>query len=189
MVLFLIGLVGFLGVHSVRIVAPGVRETIVQNQGLNTWKLGYTVISLVTFVLLVMGYADAKLALGPLWQPPVWISHITVVLMLPALIALAAAYVPSKLKARLKHPMLVAIKIWALAHLLANGWVIHLLVFGAFLTWAVADRISVKRRGEPDPVAPSGWTGDAIAVGVGVVAWIVLIGWAHVWLFGVAPIG
>lgn len=183
------GLIIFLGIHSVRIVAPHVRERFVGAYGEKVWKAGYAVVSLLAIIWMISGYTAAKAGLGFVWAPPVWTRHIAVLLMLPALIALVAAYVPSKLKARLKHPMLVSIKIWALAHLLANGLGVHLVLFGAFLAWAVIDRISVKRRGTPNPVAPSGWTGDIIAVVVGTILWLVLLLWAHQWLFGVAPIG
>jgi uncharacterized membrane protein len=183
------GLIIFLGIHSVQIFTPGVRERFVGRYGVQFWKLGYAVVSLLALVWMVSGYGDARSALGVVWTPPVWTRHIALLLMLPALIALAAAYIPSRLKARLKHPMLVSVKIWALAHLLANGLGVHLVLFGAFLLWAVMDRISVKRRGGANPVAPSGWTGDAIAVVVGTGAWLVLLLWAHQWLFGVAPLG
>lgn len=188
MIAFFAGLIGFLGIHSVRIVAPSARDRFVARYGEGPWKGVYTLISLITFMALIYGYPDAKAALGFVWAPPVWTRHLAVVLMLPALIFLVAAYVPSKLKARLKHPMLVAIKIWALAHLLANGLGVHLVLFGAFLGWAVVDRISVKRRGAPDPVAPSGWMGDLIVIVVGIGAWLFLLLWGHQWLFGIAPI-
>ncbi len=188
MALFFIGLIGFLGIHSVRIVAPGVRQSVMHRFGLNGWKAIYSIISLVTFVLLIQGYPAAKAGLGFVWAPPTWTSHITLLLMLPALIFLVAAYVPSKLKAWLKHPMLASIKVWALAHLLANGLGVHLVLFGSFLAWAVVDRINVKRRGGADPLAPSGWAADILVVAVGTVAWVVLLLWGHQWLFGVAPI-
>lgn len=189
MVLFFAGLILFLGIHSVRFVTPGVRERVLRSYGEGGWKGIYSVLSLIGFVMIIMGYGDAKVALGFVWSPPTWTRHIAILLMLPALIFLVAAYVPSKLKAKLKHPMLAAIKIWALAHLLANGMGVHLVLFGSFLAWAVVDRIAVKRRGGADPSAPSGWMGDAIVVVAGAVAWVVLLLWGHQWLFGVAPIG
>ncbi len=189
MALFFIGLILFLGIHSTRIVAEGTRTAMVSRLGEMGWKGVYSIISLAGFMLLVVGYPDAKAALGFVWAPPIWTKHIALVLMLPALIFLVAAYVPSKIKARLKHPMLVAIKVWALAHLLANGLGVHLVLFGAFLAWAVVDRIAVKRRGAPDPAAPQGWTGDIIAIVVGSGVWVLMIVWLHQWLFGIAPIG
>ena len=183
------GLFIFLGMHSVRIFAPHVRARFVGAYGEGRWKAAYSLVALLALIWMISGYTDAKIALGFVWAPPVWTRHLALLLMLPALIFLVAAYVPSKIKAALKHPMLVAVKMWALAHLLANGLTVHIILFGAFLVWAVLDRISVKRRGEPNPVAPSGWRGDIIAVLVGAGAWVVLIVWLHEWLFGVAPIG
>ena len=190
MTAFLGGLFIFLAIHSVRIVAPQVRDRLASAYGEGAWKGVYSLIALASFVWMTTGYGDAKTVLGILWSPPFWARHVAVVLMLPALIAVAAAYAPpSRIKAWLKHPMLVAIKIWALAHLLSNGLGVHVVLFGAFLVWAIVDRISVKRRGTPDPIAPTRWTGDITAVAVGVVAWVALIAGVHQWLFGVAPIG
>ena len=189
MVVFFAGLIGFLAIHSVRIVAPAARDRLIASHGEGAWKGVYSVLSLVTFVLIIWGYGAAKAALGFVWAPPTWTRHLAVLLMLPALIFLVAAYVPSKLKARLKHPMLASIKVWALAHLLANGLGVHLVLFGSFLVWAIVDRIAVKRRGGADPIAPAGWTGDLIVVGAGTGAWLFLLLWGHQWLFGIAPIG
>lgn len=189
MLAFFGGLIIFLGIHSVQIVAPQARERFVAAYGEGRWKGVYTLVAVLSFIWMISGYTAAKAGLGFVWAPPVWTRHVAVVLMLPALIFLVAAYVPSKLKAKLKHPMLVGVKTWALAHLLANGLGVHLVLFGSFLIWAVIDRISVKRRGVADPIAPTGWSGDLIAVGVGAGAWVLLIVWAHQWLFGIAPIG
>ena len=186
---FLGGLIIFLGIHSVRIVAPQVRERFVSHWNEGRWKAAYSLVSVLALIWMVSGYTDAKIALGTWWVPPVWTKHLAVLLMLPAFIALVAAYVPSKIKARLKHPMLVGVKVWALAHLLANGMGVHVVLFGAFLAWAVMDRIAVKRRGVPDPVAPSSWTGDLAAVGIGMGLWLAFLFGLHELLFGVAPIG
>ncbi|MEO0383363.1 MAG: NnrU family protein [Pseudomonadota bacterium] len=188
MITFFGGLIIFLGMHSMRIFAPQPRGRFIAAYGEGAWKGVYSLVSIVSFVAIIYGYSAAKTGLGFVWAPPVWTRHITIVLMLPALIILAAQG-PSKLKALVKHPMLLAIKIWTLAHLLANGLGVHLVLFGSFLIWAVMDRISVKRRGEPDPVAPSGWAGDIIAVLAGTALWVFLLLWGHQWLFGVAPIG
>lgn len=189
MVAFLGGLLIFLGIHSVRIATPHVRERFVGAYGEGRWKAAYSLVAVLSLIWMISGYQDAKIALGFIWAPPVWTRHLAILLMLFSLIALVAAYVPSRIKARLKHPMLVATKIWALAHLLANGFTVHVILFGAFLVWAVADRISVKRRGEPDPAAPDDWRGDIVALVGGTVLWLVLLLWLHEWLFGVAPIG
>ncbi|GAB5511462.1 MAG: NnrU family protein [Hyphomicrobiales bacterium] len=194
MIAFLGGLLVFLGIHSVRIFAPNVRSRLIAGfgggqKGETLWKVAYSIIALLSLIWLVSGYNAAKSALGFVWLPPTWMAHITLLLMLPALILLVAAYIPSKIKALARHPMLLSVKIWAFAHLLANGMGVHLMLFGGFLIWAVLDRISVKKRGEPDPVAPKGWVGDVIAVLLGTGAWVVLLLWGHQWLFGVAPIG
>lgn len=194
MIAFLGGLIIFLAIHSVQIFAPHVRTRLIAGfgggqKGEGLWKLAYSAIALLSLIWLISGYQDAKAALGFVWLPPTWMAHITLVLMLPALILLVAAYVPSKIKARARHPMLLSVKIWALAHLLANGFGVHLVLFGAFLAWAILDRISVKKRGSADPVAPKGWGGDVVAVLVGTAAWVFLLLWGHQWLFGVAPIG
>lgn len=194
MIAFFGGLIIFLGIHSVQIFAPDVRTRLIAGfgggqKGQGLWKLAYAAIALLSLIWLISGYQDAKAVLGFVWQPPVWMAHITLVLMLPALILLVASNVPSKIKARARHPMLLSVKIWALAHLLANGLGVHLVLFGGFLLWAVLDRISVKKRGGADPVAPRGWGGDVISVLVGTGAWVILLLWGHQWLFGVAPIG
>lgn len=193
MIAFLGGLIVFLGIHSVRIFAPHVRTRLIAGFGggqkvEGLWKLAYSAIAVLSLIWMISGYQAAKASLGFVWLPPVWMAHITILLMLPALILLVAAYVPSKIKARVRHPMLLAVKIWALAHLLANGFGVHLILFGAFLAWAVLDRISVKKRGEADPITPGGWGGDVTAVLIGVALWLILLLWAHQWLFGVAPI-
>jgi uncharacterized membrane protein len=189
MLVLILGLVIFLGVHSVRIVAPQVREARVSASGLGAWKGIYTIVSLVGFVLIVWGYGMARQTAPILYEPPAALKHVAVLLMLFAMIALAAFMLPAgRIKAALKHPMLVAVKIWALAHLLANGDLASLVLFLAFLAWAVADRISVKRRGAPVPVAgPPVW--DAAALGLGLVLFLLFVWRLHVWLIGVSPFG
>ena len=126
-----------------------------------------------------------------LWVPPLWTRHLAVGLMWPAIIALVAAYVPSRIHTMLKHPMLVAIKIWALAHLLANGDLAALVLFGSFLAFAVYDRISVKKRHALGPIgAKTGpWYNDLIVLGVGTALYLVILLWAHQLVIGVSPLG
>ena len=119
------------------------------------------------------------------WNPPVGMRHLTLLLMLFAAIAIVAAYVPSHVKAWLKHPMLVGVKTWAVAHLLANGDIASIVLFGAVLAWAVFDRISVKRRNLPPPVAPKNWAGDALVVGGGLVLYLALAYLFHPYVVGV----
>lgn len=191
MLVLILGLAIFLGIHSVRIVAPGWRERLIAARGDNAWKGIYSIISLVGLVLIVWGYAMARTDPVILYYPPVWMRHIALVLMMPVFVMLAAAYIPGRIKTALKHPMLAAVKLWALAHLLANGTLADVLLFGSFLAWAVADRISAKRRavsaGVPGlPPAPAN---DLIAVVVGATLYVVFLLFLHEWLFGVSPLG
>jgi uncharacterized membrane protein len=156
------------------------------------WKALYGIIALAGLVLIVNGYADARQTVDPIviYQPPVWMRHLTLLLMLPVFVLLLAAYLPGRIQRVTKHPMLLAVKVWALAHLLANGTLADLLLFGSFLAWAVADRISLKRR-EPVPVpsAPAGRYNDWSALGGGLALYLLFLFWAHRALFGVSPIG
>ena len=144
-------------------------------------------------VVIVLGFHKLQLHPGKnpiLWEPPVWTRHLAVALMLPAMILLVASLVPSRIRTATRHPMLIAIKIWALAHLLANGDLASLLLFGSFLAFAVYDRISVKKRGARGPLgaaSPSSALNDVlvIVIGLALYAWILLVG--HQWLIGVAP--
>ena len=185
MAILILGLVLFLGVHSVRIFAPGWRDQRIASMGAGGWRGLYTAISVIGFVLIVWGFARAQPTAPVFYQPPFWMIHVTILLMALAFIALAVFAVPAgRLKPMLKHPMLVAVKIWALAHLLVNGDLASLILFLAFLAWAVLDRISVKRRGEPDPVGGP-VTNDIIAVVAGLAVWLLFIWKLHEWLIGV----
>jgi uncharacterized membrane protein len=147
MIWLIVGLVLFLGVHSVRIVAPEFRQSQIEARGLNAWKGMYTAVSILGFLILVWGYGQARLDPVVFWVAPAWMSHVVLLLMLFAMIFLVASQVPAgKIKAAVKHPMLLAVKIWALAHLLVNGDLASLFLFGSFLAWAVVDRISEKKR-------------------------------------------
>src|SRR5579859_4371767 len=185
------GLVIFLGIHSVAMFAPELRARAVGRWGEGPWKACYAVISLTGFVLLVYGFGLARQSPVVLYMPPAWMRHVTFLLMLPVFPLLLAAYLPGRIKTAAKHPMLAAVKFWAFAHLLANGMLADVLLFGGFLAWAVADRISLKRRSTPQtpPTAPPGPWNDAIAVVLGLAIYALLIGWAHARLFGVSPIG
>jgi uncharacterized membrane protein len=188
MLWLVVGLVVFLGVHSVSIVAPGWRDALAARLGEGAWKGVYSLVSLVGIVLIVVGYGAARQNPVLLWNPPVWTRHLAALLMLPVFICFLAAYLPGRIKAALKHPMLVAVKLWATAHLLANGTLADVLLFGGFLAWAVADRISLKRRApRPIPGAPPGAANDAIAVIAGLAIYALTVLWAHQWLFGVSP--
>jgi len=188
------GLVLFLGVHSVSVVAPGARDRWAARLGENPWKGIYSIVSLAGLVLIVLGYSAARQSPIVLYTPLTALRHLSALLMLPVFILLIAAYVPGRIRRAAKHPMLAAVKFWALAHLLANGTLADVLLFGGFLAWAVADRISVKRRAAAGlrvgpPVGTQGPDRDLMAVIGGLVVYGVFAGWAHGALFGVRPFG
>ena len=192
MTLLIVGLVLFLGVHSVRIVAEGWRQRTIARLGEGAWKGLYSVASLVGFIALVWGYGQARLDPTVLWATPVWTRHLASLLVLAAFVLLAAAYVPGNhIKARLHHPMVLAVKVWALAHLLANNTLADLLLFGGFLLWAVLDFRAARGRDRANgTVYPAGQgVMTAITVVVGVAAWAVFAFWAHKALFGISPFG
>jgi uncharacterized membrane protein len=183
-----LGLVTFLGIHSIAIFAPGWRDSMVARLGALNWKRLYSVASLLAFVLLVHGCSVARQEPVVLYQPATWMRHLALLVMLPAFPLLLSAYLPGRIKTAVKHPMLTATKTWALAHLLANGMLADVLLFGGFLAWAVLDRISVGKRAVRDvPGAPPGKYNDAIAVVGGLLIYGLFVGWAHGRLFGVAP--
>ena len=189
MTLLVLGLVLFLGIHSVSIVAPAWRDAqAARNE--KAWKGLYTLIAVAGFVLIVYGYGLARQTPVVLYAPPTWLRHVSLLLMLPFVTLLLAAYLPGRIKTATKHPMLAATKLWALSHLLANGTLADVLLFGGFLAWAVLDRISFKRRVQrPTVGAPPGAANDLIAI-VGGLALYGLFMWrAHAWLMGVSPLG
>ncbi|WP_375465590.1 NnrU family protein [uncultured Methylobacterium sp.] len=195
MLILILGLVLFLGTHAFSMLRAK-RAEVVGRVGEGRYKLGYTLLSLAGLVLIGIGFhayrADGYI---PVWDPPVWTRHIALLLVLLAFIALASAYLPGHIRARAKHPMLLAVKIWATAHLLANGDLGSILLFGGFLAWAVAARISAKRRALTagqvvaahggEAAAPAGWRNDAIAVTVGTLAWFVFGRYLHYPVIGV----
>ena len=184
-----LGLVVFLGVHSVSIVAPAWRDGMVERLGEAPWKGLYTLASLAGFVLIVIGYGAARADPVLLYTPPTWLRHLALLLLVPVFPLLLAAYLPGRIKTAAKHPMLLATKLWAFAHLLANGSLADVLLFGGFLAWAVADRISLKRRTpRPVPGAPPSDANDAIVVIAGLALYGLFVVWAHGALIGVAPL-
>lgn len=188
MIALIIGLVVFLGVHSIAIVSPQGRDALAARVGENAWKGLYSLVSIVGFVLLVWGYGRARMDLVPLYSPPVEMRWITALLMLPVFPLLLAPYFPGRIRDRLKHPMLVAVKLWAFAHLLSNGTLADVLLFGGFLAWAVADRISFKRRVQrPLKTVPRSKMNDAIAIVLGLVLYFAFMHYLHVRLIGVSP--
>ena len=188
MTLLIIGIVAFLGLHLLPTV-PGVRDRLLSRFGENGYKAGFSLLSIVAFTLLVWGFARAPVI--QVWSPPSWTRWVALVLMLPAFIFLVAAYVPGQIKAKLKHPFLVAIKTWALAHLIANGDLASIILFASFLAYAVYDRITLKRRAATGVVtvpATGPPSNDVIAVVVGVVLYLAFLFWLHPLLIGTSPL-
>jgi uncharacterized membrane protein len=190
MEILLAGLVLFLGTHSVSIVNQAWRDRMAARIGEYPWQGLYSVVAIAGFVLIVWGYGLARQDPTVLYVPPVWLRHAALALLVLVFPLFLAAYLPGRIKSATRHPMLAATKIWAFAHLLANGMLHDVVLFGAFLGWAVVDRISLRRRPEkPVPGAPPSKANDLIAVaaGLGLYAWFLVHG--HAWLVGVSPLG
>jgi len=191
MTLLLLGLMLFFSAHSVRIVADGWRTRQIARLGENRWKGLYTLVSLVGLGLIGWGYGLTSTA-PELWNPPVWTRHLAALLTLPAFVLLTAAYVPgSRIKALIGHPMLAGVKLWAFAHLIANGRPGDVLLFGAFLAWSVIAFIVAHRRDRAvgTHYAPGSASGDALVLGTGLSAWALFAFYGHAWLIGVRPFG
>ncbi len=191
MLMFLAGLVIFYGVHvfsAIRSRAPG--KDLRTRMGYGPFMGLYSVLSLIGFILIIYGYGATR-GLGLLYNPPTWLAHINLVLTIPALILLVASQLPAGyIKKASKHPMLLAVKLWALGHLLANGEINSVILFGSFLAYAVFDRIMVKRRGDngPGPETTLNPMMDVISVGAGAIVWAAIALWLHPILFGVVAI-
>ena len=191
MAMLVLGLLLFLGVHSTRIVAEGWRTRTIARMGPGAWKGTYTLLSIAGFVLIAWGYGQARQTPVVLWQPPRGMNHLAALLMVVSFVLLAATYVPrNAIKARLHHPMVLSVKVWALAHLLANGTLADVLLFGTFLLWAVFSFRAARQRDRAAATTyPAGtMAGTSITVLVGVLAWAAFAFWAHVWLIGVPPL-
>ena len=187
MSMLILGLLIFLGAHATSIVAPAWRDAQVAARGEKSWKAIYGAVSLLGFALIVYGYGLARGAPVVLYQPPAALRHVAWLLMLPVFPLLLASHLPGHISRVTKHPMLAATKFWALAHLLANGTLASTLLFAAFLAWAVADRISLKRRVPGPALGKPGRYNDAIAIVAGLVLYVAFIGGVHLWLIGVSP--
>jgi len=214
MALFILGLVLFLGSHSLRVFADDWRTAKMAQWGEKFYKGLYSVASLVGFVLMVYGFSKIRWDSPWLWYPPVGMRHLAALLMLPALVLLVASQVPNNaIKAKLRHPMVLAVKVgaldqrphpamvlavkvWALAHLLSNGKVADLVLFGAFLVWAVLNFRAARKRDQlaahtltDDATQPANLTNTWRVVLVGVAVWAILLFGGHKWLFAVSPLG
>ena len=202
MALLILGLVLFLGAHSTRIFAEHWRQATLERLGEKAYKGAYTLVSLVGFGLLMFGFDQVRWDSPVLWSPPVWAKHGAAVLMLLSLVLLACAHAPrNAIKAKLHHPMVLSVKVWALAHLLANPRLADVVLFGAFLIWSVLNFRAARQRDrlaaatalsgegsgalEPEVSSAATWR----AIGIGVVVWAILLSRGHAWLFGVSPLG
>ncbi len=186
MAVLILGLVIFLGIHTFTTLQES-RAVVIGRLGEGGYKGLYSVIAAVGLILIIWGFGRYRAqGLIPIWTPPLALRPVTVVLMWVAFVALAATYSPAgKIRGLLRHPMLVAVKSWALAHLLANGDLGALILFGAFIVWAGYDRIALKRRGDPGAPRSKVTAGDGIALVVGTIAFAAMI-WLHPLLIGVA---
>jgi uncharacterized membrane protein len=187
----IVGLMLFLGVHTLT-TQRGLRAQFVTSMGEAGYKIGYAAASLAGFALIVWGFAHYHAAgLIPVWSPPTFLRHLNVALMLPAVILVVASYIRGRIYTAVKHPMLAGIKLWAFGHLLANGDLGGIILFGSFLAWAVFDRISLKHRSDAGapPIPVGGVTNDVIAVVVGITAYLALAFAFHPVVIGVPVIG
>jgi uncharacterized membrane protein len=187
--ILILGLVVFLGSHLF-VTLRETRATLVARLG-QGYRALFAIVALIGLVLVIWGYGDYR-AQGwvQVWSAPSFMRHITVGLMLFAVIFMTAAFIPSHIKTKLKHPMLTSVKTWAFAHLLSNGDLGSILLFGAFLAWGVYARIAAKRRGDfGATTAPAGWTNDVIVVVLGIVIYLALGYWFHPYVVGVPVFG
>jgi uncharacterized membrane protein len=190
MPVLILGLVLFLGMHSLRIFADGWRTRQVARLGLKRWKALYALMAIAGFVLICWGFGLARQHPVPLYVPPLWLRHLNALFTLVAFMLFVAARVPRNVfKARLHHPQVLAVKMWAFGHLLATGMLHDVLLFGAFLLWAVVLFIASRRRDRAaGTVYPAGTLrGNVLTVAIGVAAWAAFALWLHLWLIGVDP--
>jgi len=191
MLILIAGLVIFLGSHSIRLFADGWRSRQIERIGAGPWKGLHSLVSILGFGLIVWGFSMAKTTPVLLWVMPHWTRHLTMTLMLLSFILLAATYVPANwIKAKVGHPMLAAVKVWALAHLLVNGMLVHVILFGAFLIWAIVGFAINRRRDRQAGVTypNAGVARNLLTVVVGVVAFVLFAHFGHLWLIGVSPL-
>lgn len=191
MSVLILGLLIFLGVHSLRIFANDWRNRQLARLGEKRWKGLYALVSLVGFALICWGFGLARQHPVILYVPPMALRHLNALFTLIALVLVAAAYVPhNHAKQRLGHPMVAGVKVWAFGHLLAVGMLHDVVLFGSFLLWAVVLFVVSRRRDRlAGTVYPSGTLrGDVLTVLVGVAMWAAFAFWLHLWLFGVNPL-
>lgn len=190
MVALVAGLVVFLGLHSIRIFAEGWRTASIAGIGEKRWKAVYSLASIASFALLVWGYSQARQQM-PVWDPPEFTQYVTLALMLPVFVLLVAAYWPrNSIEAGVHHPMLLAVKLWAVAHLASNGNLADVLLFGSFLAWAVFDFRAARRRDRTARIVyPRGTTAATLGcIVVGLAIYAAFLMGLHKWLIGVQPV-
>jgi uncharacterized membrane protein len=196
MLLLSLGLLLFLSMHSLRIVADDWRTAQIARHGEGAWKGLYSLLSLIGLALIALGYGQARVMQPDLWPPPLWTHHLTATLMLLAFVLLTAAYVPgNRIRVRLHHPMLLGLQLWAVAHLIANNRLADLLLFGTIFIWVLLDFRSARRRDRQNAgklanqMAPNPAMRDGMTVLIGASAWVVFALWGHAALIGVKPFG
>ena len=191
MILLTLGLVLFLGVHSVRIVAEDFRARQIARMGHNAWKGLYTLAAIVGIALIVWGFGLARRQPLVLWSTPPWLMHVAALITIVAFVFVAAAYVPGNgIKARLHHPMVLGVKVWAFAHLLANNTLADVLLFGSFLLWSVLSFRAAKARDRAaGPSYPPGTASRTLAtIAIGIAAWAAIAFWGHAAFISVRPL-
>ena len=190
MAILVLGLLLFLGIHSTRVFAEGWRSATIARIGERRWKAAYSIASIAGFLLIIWGFASARNAVQ-LWNPPAAMRYVTAVLMLPAFVMFLAARVPrNAIRARLHHPQVLSVKLWAFAHLLSNGSLADVLLFGGFLAWSILAFSAARKRDRiaGTVYAPGTARGTAICVIAGLVVYAVFVMGLHRWLFGVSPV-
>jgi uncharacterized membrane protein len=190
MSLLIIGLLLFFATHAISIVNVSWRDRVAARIGTLSWQGLYSLAAMAGLLLIIWGYSLARQDPVVLYLPPVWLRHGAMLLLIFVFPLLLATYLPGRIQTATKHPMLVATKLWALAHLLANGNLADVLLFGSFLVWAVADRISLKRRTPPQvPALPSSRINDVLVIVLGLALYLAFVFRGHEWLIGVALLG
>jgi uncharacterized membrane protein len=193
MLILIAGLIVFLGTHALRVLAPGWRECMMARLGLTVWRTLVSAGSLAGLILIVWGFARARQTTHLLWLPPFWARYLTALLVLIGFVLLACFFVPrNAIKPKVHYPVTLAVAVWALAHLLANGRVVDAVLFGAFEAWAVWDLAVLRRqarRAAPQVYPGATTAGTLLAIGIGIIAWALFLFWLHVRLIGIAPLG
>lgn len=188
MTTLILGIVLFFGIHSVSLIALPMRDRLAARSEWG-WKGVYSLVSLAGLVLIIIGYAQARLEPVVLYTAPAWLYAIVPILLLPTFVLLVAPYFPGAISARTRHPQLIAVKLWAVSHLLVNGTLADVLLFGSFLVWAGAVRFSLKRRPKRDvPAVPTSRANDLIALGLGLALYALFALWLHQKWFGMDPL-